>query len=212
MATRPNLHPHEALVLDSAPAETPVSLAEMRLHLKIDSNVTEDDALITTLIEAATEQAEMFTRRAFVTQTWIMYLDGFPPNTGQINSDTSLIELPKSPTASVTSVKYYDTDNTEQTLVVDTDYEVDTNSEPARILPVDGTVWPDTRSKMNPVSVEFIAGYGVATAVPDVIKVAIKVMVGGWYENREEIVLQGTPKMTGIQEQLLWGVRLLEIR
>ena len=53
------------LQLVTPPAEEPVSLAEARLHLRVD--FTDDDALITSLIAAARQAAETLTGRQFVT-------------------------------------------------------------------------------------------------------------------------------------------------
>ena len=55
-------------VLVTAPTEEPVSLAEAKLHLRVD--YTNDDVLIGALITAARQHAENDTRRALVTQTW----------------------------------------------------------------------------------------------------------------------------------------------
>jgi uncharacterized phiE125 gp8 family phage protein len=66
------------------------------------------------------------------------------------------------------------------------DYIVDTNSEPGRIvLPYDGS-WPsDTLYPVNPINIEYVAGYGTSTNVPKTIKQAMKLIVGDLYENRE---------------------------
>lgn len=211
-----HIHPHKALVLVLAPAQEPVTLVEMRLHLKIDSDITADNALISALIEAARRSAEVFTQRVFITQTWDLFLDTFP---GASNSlflrapRSDLIELPKAPLQSVTTITYVDNNGNTQTLVEDTDFTVDSNSEPGRILPIVGSFWPATQSVMNAVKVRFIAGYGDAeTDVPEDIKAAIKVMVGGWYNTREDLLTDRTPKISGIAKTLLWGKRILTIK
>ena len=59
-----------------APYAEPVHLDDAKLHLRVE--VTDDDALIRTLIVAARNHAEIFTGRALVTQTWDLKLDAFP--------------------------------------------------------------------------------------------------------------------------------------
>ena len=73
----------------------------------------------------------------------------------------------------MTTLKYVDTSGTLQTLVQDTDYQVDADSEPGRLLPFPGKYWPPTRRQANAVQVTFVAGYGLAAAVPDTIVCAI---------------------------------------
>ena len=214
-----HVHAHKGLVEVVAPTAEPVTLPEMRLHLKIDSDVTDDNDLISGLIVAARKHAEMFTRRAFVTQTWDLFLDDFPGSFNSVHSvithttlASDMITVPKPPLASVTTITYVDTDGVTQTLVENTDFVIDTNSEPGRIIPEFNKFWPSTRSVMNAVKVRFVAGYGDETTVPDDIKAAIKVMVGGWYNVREELLVDRTPKISGIAKTLLWGKRIVTIK
>lgn len=171
-----------SLTIVTPPAEEPVSLTEAKNHLRID--LTDDDSLISALIVAAREHAEAITRRAFITQTLKLSLDAFPANNGPIY-------VPMPPLQSVNSLKYFDTDGVEQTLTEGADFLVDAESEPGRITPAPDTGWPATQSRPNAVSVEFVAGFGDASKVPQGIKQAILLMVGHWYENREAVTMQG---------------------
>jgi len=56
-----------------APALEPVSLTEAKLHLRIDT--TAEDVLISSLIKAARQYCENYQRRAYITQTWELWLD-----------------------------------------------------------------------------------------------------------------------------------------
>jgi hypothetical protein len=98
------------------------------------SSLAEDDLLIA-LITTARETVEAHTRRALFTQTWYLYLDRFP--------DKDYIEIPFGNLASVTSIKYKDTDGTETTMTVTTDYLVETNGDQhGRIVLPYGVSWP----------------------------------------------------------------------
>ena len=66
-----------SLQLITPPALEPVTLDEAKAHLKVDT--TDDDALIERLIAAARARAEWHTGRAFLTQSWILWLDCWPP-------------------------------------------------------------------------------------------------------------------------------------
>ncbi|MFZ5762838.1 MAG: head-tail connector protein [Thermodesulfobacteriota bacterium] len=162
--------------LITAPAAEPVSLAEAKLHLRVEHAA--DDALITALIQAARERAEAITRRALISQTWEVYLDEWPSE--------GFIRLPMPPLQSVASVKYTDTDGVEHTF---SDWAADVASLPGRVVLNHGAAWPSvTLRPVNPIAVRFVAGYGDAAAVPASIKAAMLLMIGHLYENREESV------------------------
>ena len=50
------------------PAAEPLTLAEAKLHLRVDADITDDDSLITALIVTARQQAEHRTGRSLVSQ------------------------------------------------------------------------------------------------------------------------------------------------
>lgn len=177
-----------ALKRTSAPASPIVTLDEAKTHLRVDH--TDDDTYITALVDAAISVAENYTERSFFTQTWTLKLDDFP---------TDYIELIRGPIASVTSVKYYNSDNT-LTTIDSADYRVDTYSTVARIEHTD--TWPTTYDRIDAVEVVFVAGQLVAD-VPDDIKTAVKLIVGHLYQNRQDVI-------TGTQvNQIPMGSRYL---
>jgi hypothetical protein len=65
-----------ALVVEKAAAAQPITLTEAKNYLRV--SVDDDDVLITTLIEAATEAAELFTNRSFCIKGFRQSLDSFP--------------------------------------------------------------------------------------------------------------------------------------
>ena len=166
-------------VLVTAPAAEPLTLAEAKLHLKLD--VTADDDLITSLIVAARQHVETVTGRALVTQTWDIKYDEFPRELD------APIMLPKPPIASVTSVKYLDAAGVEQTWS-SANYITDLPSGAwagfGRIRPGMSTAYPATYAVINAVTVRIVCGYGAAAAVPDGLKAAMKILIGHWYVNR----------------------------
>lgn len=165
-----------ALTLVTAPTSDPVSLAEVKEHLRITS--TDEDALITSLVGSAKESGETITGRALITQTWDLSLDSFP----------QVIDIPKPPLQSVTSITYIDTDGATQTLA-STEYTVDTKTEPGRIVPAYGKSWPSTRDIVNAVTVRFVAGYGNATAVPKSLKQAMLMHIEHMFGNRGTVAI-----------------------
>jgi len=162
--------------LITPPEDEPVILADIKDHLRITG--TDEDALLTAMIEAARDYCEKYQNRAYITQTWELALDWFPPE--------DRIRIPLPPLQSVSNVKYYGTDDTEYTFPV-ADYQVDTHSQPGRLVLGYGKSWPSVSLRpANGVIITFIAGYGATEdEVPKRVKQAIKVLVGHLYEHRE---------------------------
>ena len=129
------------------------------------------------LIASARQAAETLTGRQFVTARWLWVGDGFPQGA---------ILLTKCPVQAVVALEYLDMNAVWQTMLENT-YTVDTASEPARITPVFGQIWPIALPQIGAVRVTFDAGYGAAVAVPEGIKSWIKLRVGSLYSCREEL-------------------------
>jgi uncharacterized phiE125 gp8 family phage protein len=164
------------LTLNTPPATEPVTLAEAKLHLKVDT--TDDDTLITRLIAAARARGEWHTGRAFVTQGWTLHLDAWPCD--------GIVEVPLPPLQAVTSIVTSARDGTTTTLDPSR-YIVDTASAPARIALAANTVPPINLRAINAIAIPFIAGYGDASAVPAPIKEAILDLTAAMYTNRGEL-------------------------
>lgn len=136
-----------------------------------------EDSLISGFIKAAREYCEDYQNRAYITQTWELLLDEFPD---------SPFQLPLPPLQSVESIKYYDTAGTEYEFAAD-NYQVDVDSYKGRVALAYGKSWPTvTLRPMNGVVVQFKTGYGDAPgAVPEKVRLAIKILAAHFYENRE---------------------------
>lgn len=184
--------------LVTAPASEPVTLAEAKTHLRRD-DITDDDTYITNLIKAARRQAEKYSNRVFIDQTWKMYLSEFPSD--QITIHKAIIN-------SITSIKYYDTNNSLQT-ITSTNYEsvIEDEDQWPYILPIDTYDWPDTYDKAKAVIIEFQAGWEDADAVPEDIKDAIKIMVAEMYEIRQD-TLNGSFFKTDFFQNILNKIRI----
>lgn len=161
--------------LITAPTVEPVLLADAKWHCRIDG--ADDDALTTSLIVAAREQAEHETGRALCTQTWELVLDAFP--------DECILR--NAPVQSIASVKYLDAAGVEQTLNL-ADTLLDKDSEPGRLLPAYGKTWPATYPVANAVRVRYVCGYGAAADVPSSIKSWMLLAIGTMYAQRETMV------------------------
>lgn len=168
-----------ALTLDTAPTVEPVTVAEAKNHLRVDTSA--EDTLIGRLITAARRTIELWEWRSHITQTWKAEADDF----GAIIDGCNEIRLPRPRLQSVTSIKYIDTNGVEQTLVKNTDYEVDAASEPGRISLVDGESWPVVDKTQHAVEFLYKAGYGDnGSDVPELTRSAILLFVEHLYTHR----------------------------
>ena len=165
--------------------------AEAKDFLKVDT--TADDTLIDNLIKAATQSCQIFTNRYFLTTTVTQYSDNW----------FEFYRLYKSPVEEIIHVKYYDTNDTLQTLA-SSNYILDNISQPARIgISVDGTL-PNLADRINAVEVKYSVGYGVtADLVPEGIKQAVLITIGNWYENRQTVITGRTATELPLSSQYL---------
>lgn len=138
------------------PAEEPVTLAEMRAHLRLDG--THEDPLVEALVRAAREIVETALRRRLVATGLELSLSRFP----------ATILLPFPPVLEAPSIAYIDSDGNTQTLTAAAaDYRVDALAEPGRLLPPYAGSWPATRDEPNAVQAAYTAGLGAVVLGTD---------------------------------------------
>lgn len=167
-----------SLTRTSPPSGEPISTAEAKAHLRVSAST--DDTLIDAQIKGAREWAEGYTGRAFITQTWTMTLDEFP---NACRPTGARIEIPRPPLTSVTSVKYYDAAGAQQTLVAGTDFVLIKDGDRAWVAPAPTKSWPTSRTQDDAVEIVYVAGYGNAAAVPELVKRALCTLVQQQFDN-----------------------------
>ena len=166
-----------ALVPVSLPATEPVSLAEAKLHLRVDH--ADEDVMILSLIAAARLHLEHVLGRAFITQAWLYLFDDWPAGYA--------VNLPLAPIQSIVSVKVYDEADVATTLSPSF-YLLDGLSVPPRLVRRSPSAFPRPGRIANGVEVSFIAGHGsLASEVPAPLRQAILLLVAHWYEHRQPV-------------------------
>jgi uncharacterized phiE125 gp8 family phage protein len=166
------------------PTSEPVTLLEVKEHLRIDHN--DDDDLLTRYIPAARRQAENNMKRQIMPATWKIIFDDFPNSTAEI-------ELPRGDLSTVTSdvsIEYVDSNNSTQTVNA-TAYNVRYENRPlGTVVPSYGNSWPSDVLSDPPGSVRitYNSGYLNKQSVPEDIKLWIKFKVGDMYECKETVV------------------------
>jgi uncharacterized phiE125 gp8 family phage protein len=175
-ACRPDIRTAKRTV---APTAEPLTLADAKSHLRI----TDEAVNVEGLLASARARAEGRLERALITQTWTIRMDGFWAGD---------LELPWPPLQSVAITYRTNEAGTMATLALAT-YVVDTESEPGRVRLAVGQSWPsDLYTAPGCVLLTYVAGYGAdASAVPDSIKQAVRLLLGH-YEGNAQGVVTGT--------------------
>jgi uncharacterized phiE125 gp8 family phage protein len=155
----------------SAPASEPLTLAEVKLWLKIESGETVEDTLLNSLIEAARTWVELHCNIAIlpqtITESYDFWLRTFPMQRG--------------PVTAVNSIKYFL--NTSLTTYTDTQVD-DLYSTPARVM-ITGTI-PQVDASIGVVRIEYVAGYADIAEIPETLRLAMLYKVGSMYVNRAD--------------------------
>jgi len=193
---------YRSLKRAAQPVVEPVSLADAKTHLRVDTE--SDDDQILALITAAREWCENYTQRTFVHTQWTMTFDTFPWE----------IELPRPPVAvasgnTATTITYAMEGGGTATLAT-SEYRVDRTSEPGVIRTVYAGTWPSHLLDRNSISVTWWGGYGEdGTKVPKVVRAAILMLVAYWYERRlaaDQVAATAVPfGVSSMLDSIKWG-------
>lgn len=168
--------------LITAPAGQVLSTADALAQCRVDTN--DEDALFDSYIAAAAGRVEDVTGRQLLAATWEQVRSGWPA--------CGWIEVPRPPLRSVTSITYLDTAGVSTTWAA-SNYVVDAPGGPTaprgRITLASGATWPTVLDQANAITIRFVAGYGGPGEVPETIKQAMRLMIGAWYEGRENDIV-----------------------
>lgn len=195
-------------VVTEIPDSEPVTLTEAKTHLEYVGSAK--NQYITTLIKVARQICEVYAGLSFVTQERQVKLDRFP-----YDYKKYWIELPYGPVQYVTSFTYTKDDNTTGTLVLNTNYRLDTHSRLARLFPInsDGEIdtWPtDYKLIPHPITITYQCGYDSVSyePLPDQIKQAILLQVASMFENRQDEQQGGTQTISWNSRAILDTIKV----
>jgi len=153
----------------AGPSAEPVTLAEARDHCEIISTDTVHDTKLGRFIGAARELVERETELVLMTQTYTVSVNAFQP----------YFHVPVRPIQSVSSITYYDADDTQQT-VTSTIYGLDATRQ--QVYLEYNQTWPTYTSRRNGIVITLVCGFGAADNIPNVLKQAILLKVGEWFD------------------------------
>ena len=164
----------------AGPAVEPVGLSEMRAYLRLDDAA--EDELVAGLVKAARLIVEASSRRILTASRWRILLDGWPRG--------RVVHLPLSPLIAVERIAV----SSDTGATVDlpaSEFAADPASDPPRILI--GAAAAEPGVSRAGIAIEVVAGYGAtAEAVPEPLRVAVKMLVARWFEHRGDIAGEQT--------------------
>lgn len=141
-----------------------LTLTELKTFLRIDGNDFDD--ILTPFITTSRQIGEKITARDFVEKEYKTFLDYF---------SCERIELRKSKLKSITSIQYYDTNNTLQTF---TDYYITNEADYSSIYP--NNSFPNTYDRKQAVIITFKVDY---PNFPQALKQAMLSVCAYLFEN-----------------------------
>lgn len=198
------------------------SLAELKAICGIAVTDNSNDEILWALGIAATQYLDGYNGilgRALVTQTWREDFDTFPCDGfyHKWNRDTlslsGVLRLRLFPIASITSIKYSDSDGVEQTLATN-QYRPLSDALGACVAPAVGAAflgWPSVFSQSDAVRVTYVVGTAQAD-VPQPIRTAICMMVKNTFFMSGAIASSTTLRDLALTSETVDGVGSLTWR
>lgn len=200
-----------SLIVTVPVTQEPVTLPEVKEHLRLEPDYDLDDVYLSGLISQAREFGEFETRRSFGAQT-IQALIDVPmrpsgPLSGAIGFRASMIEVPMPPINDILSLEGETTPGTFQ-IIDPVNYITDTVTNPGRIYLLAsaysflGSQWTLWIGPYQPrFRITFTCGYGPVIPFPYTLKRALLELIAFWYDFRQgrDETLRGTQAKSGAQ-------------
>ncbi len=160
-----------ALIPLRGPATEPVTLADLKAWLRLDGG--DEDDLLVALLTAARLAVEEASGRRLVTQDWRLVRDAWPPD--------GVLILPLAPVQAVTVVRVRDAAGGAMVLPPSA-WLLDAANDPPRLLLVGSPPVPGRR--LGGIEVDVTAGYGPPAAVPEPLRMAVRLTAARLFEHR----------------------------
>lgn len=176
--------------VDEVLAAEAVSLPDFKQFIKWDPTDTSEDYVMNACLSAATEEAELFTRRVIVQASWKTYLESFC----NVTLDVHPVDV------DTIVVKYYDVDNVFQTLNP-IEYSVIHGGADGYVeILFDGDM-PELYDRYESVVISYTAGY---TELPYKIELGILKRAATDFESRTNEVVGTTVNKTMYDSYVDW--------
>lgn len=158
-------------ILVTAPTTDAVTIEQAKKQCEIAESDTAHDEHLYQLIDRARDEFEADCDLCIKSQTWRVYTDDMDDG----------MQLQKGPIQSITSIKYYDNTNTQQTLATSV-YGFDAANRKIR-LKYD-QVWPPFTSRWDAWEITYLCGY---STVPPMAVQAMLILIEKYFLGRESL-------------------------
>lgn len=166
-----------SLTVTSAPSVEPISTAEAKEYLRIDTSDTSQDNILAIEIKAVRQRFEEYLQRTLITTTL-----SYEMNAHDMRNP---IEIPRPPVQSITSLTTYDeaSGSETSTVVTNTKYQLVNKA----ILVERNEGW-DVNRRYRAGTLVYVAGYGdVSTDVPqDIVMAMLELLALRWERRGDE--------------------------
>lgn len=160
------------LELIDPPTEEPVSLAEVKAHLRVLHD--DEDEAIERFARAARRAVELRGGVSLTSQGWRLSLDRAPQG---------VLTLPRIPVFSVEAVGFVGRNGAFEAVSPE---HYDLQTGPAGRLALRGAApWPPR--EVGAFRVDFTAGWPGPSEVPEELKLAVKMLAAHFFENRQAV-------------------------
>lgn len=191
------------------PTEQPLSIQEVKAHLKITHN--DDESYIQRLIEASTRYCEETLNISLITQQRATFYDQISSShkdvwwsgarlgsISELFEDPEFLELRGGPVNSIVKFETFDED------AVATEWDASnyylsasavSNIPPARVVRKTGSTWPIADRRIDGIKITHLDGFGADwNTIPMDVRHGLQMLIGHWYANRETVLTKISSK------------------
>ena len=176
------------------PSGEPLSLADAKAFARIGSDY--DDTLVQGLISAARGRVEAMTGLALISRSLRLTLTDWPLGV----LEYGVLRLPNRPATSLSAVRRTDGDTMNEDITAS--FQIEAGFTP-KLRPAAGTSWIWPRSIHEWIEVDWAAGFGAESDIPDDIKHALKIIVAHEFENRDASDYRAQDRLNDRLKELL---------
>lgn len=157
--------------LVTAPTDDAVTLCQAKKQCEIAEFDTAHDEHLLALIDRATNELETDCDMCVCSQTWRVYTDCMKDG----------MQLQKGPIQSITSIKYYDSNNTQQTLSTSV-YSLDVANRTIKLKY--NQSWPSSITRWDAWEITYLCGF---STVPPMAAQAMLILIEKYFLGREAL-------------------------
>lgn len=165
------------LTLITAPTAQPISLEEVKEHLRIVVTDTANDNYLSDVQDSAVDQFQSDAEYQVMQATYKLTLACFPDE---------YIDIPIIPKVTITEFLYYTDQSNTSTLTEGTDFYKVLTDRYCRLYPFSS--WPSLGDRMDAIQITFTVGHATQSAIPARVLQGLKFLIGHFNENRQSVV------------------------